>query len=100
MSTTLKSTLPKFLNRKSKWKYEVMKTNTLSKWYNLIRRIRGDPGMDESVQEEILQNLLADILAAHENARELEDYFSFFGFFDLSSDGENLEAACICGECL
>ncbi len=86
--------------------------------------------MDESVQEEMIVNLLADILAEHSNARELEGYFRTlvslskssrldvyedgwgYAFFDLPGDKEKedseepltvdqvLETACLCGECI
>ncbi len=85
--------------------------------------------MEESVQEETIGNLLADILAEHSNARELGEYFRTivslskssrldvyedgwgYGFFDLPGDKEKedyeepltvdqvLETACFCGEC-
>ncbi len=87
-TTTLKSTLPKFLNRKSKWKNEVRQTNTLQKWHGLISKLRNDCGLDESVHEELIQNLLADILDEHAEARELEDYFTTI-----------MNTGCICGKC-
>ncbi len=73
--STLTSALPKFLNRKSKWKYEVSKTNTLPKWHELLGKVRNEKALSESRKEKIIQNLLSDILAEHASARELKKYY-------------------------
>ena len=67
--------LPTWL--KGKWTVTVQETNTLTKWYNLICKLRSTIPPNSSNTGEILKNLFMDIAAAHETIQtQIEHYRS------------------------
>ena len=66
--------VPRWLNRQTKWMQIVLKTDTLPKWYDVVKRVRSWSA-NSMQQEVVLKHLLSDILLMHKPHSTLAQIF-------------------------